>query len=204
MNLLLSALSSLPEYRALLAAVEAGQAAAVSGVGQLARSHVTAALIRDSQRPALVVCQDDMAAQRMQAELSAFLGQQIPILPGREFTFYDAAVVSRGWEQKRLRQLYDLAEGKTRLLIASLDALSLRTMPRATLFTAAIRLRRGASYDLEDLANKYEEFRAVGCEVYAVSTEEFRQVHRAIAGLEGVAAVKTYYILGTKSNDDRE
>jgi len=154
MNLLLSALSSLPEYRALLAAVEAGQAAAVSGVGQLARSHVTAALIRDSQRPALVVCQDDMAAQRMQAELSAFLGQQIPILPGREFTFYDAAVVSRGWEQKRLRQLYDLAEGKTRLLIASLDALSLRTMPRATLFTAAIRLRRGASYDLEDLANK--------------------------------------------------
>ena len=40
--------------------------------------------------------------------------------------------------------------------------------------------------------------------VYAVSTEEFRQVHRAIAGLEGVAAVKTYYILGTRSSEDRE
>lgn len=38
--------------------------------------------------------------------------------------------------------------------------------------------------------------------VYAVSTEEFRQVHRAIAGIEGVSAVKTYYILGTRSNDD--
>ena len=154
MNLLLSALSSLPEYRALCAAVEAGQVAAMSGVGQLARSHVMAALIRDSQRPALVVCQDDLAAQRMQTELSAFLGQEIPILPGREFTFYDAAVVSRGWEQKRLRQLYDLAQGKTKLLIASLDALSLRTMPRATLFTAAIQLRCGAAYDLDDLANK--------------------------------------------------
>lgn len=37
--------------------------------------------------------------------------------------------------------------------------------------------------------------------VYAVTTEEFRQVHRAIAGLEGVASIKTYYILGTKSNE---
>ena len=154
MNLLLSALSSLPEYGSLLSAVEAGQVAAMSGVGQLARSHVMAALIRDTQRPALVVCQDELAAQRMQTELSAFLGQEIPIFPGREFTFYDAAVVSRGWEQKRLRQLYDLAQGKTRLLIASLDALSLRTMPKATLFSAAIQLRCGAVYDLDDLANK--------------------------------------------------
>ena len=40
--------------------------------------------------------------------------------------------------------------------------------------------------------------------VYAVSTEEFRQVHRAIAGMEGVSAVKTYYILGTRSNDDAD
>ena len=40
--------------------------------------------------------------------------------------------------------------------------------------------------------------------VYAVSTEEFRQVHRAIAGMEGVSAVKTYYILGTRSNDNEE
>ena len=40
--------------------------------------------------------------------------------------------------------------------------------------------------------------------VYAVSTEEFRQVHRAIAGIEGVSAVKTYYILGTRSSDDAD
>ena len=96
MNLLLSALNSLPEYRALCSAVEAGQVAALSGVGQLARSHVMAALIRHSGRPVLVVCQDDMAAQRMQQELAAFLGEAAPILPSREFTFYDAAVVSRG------------------------------------------------------------------------------------------------------------
>ena len=37
--------------------------------------------------------------------------------------------------------------------------------------------------------------------VYAVSTEEFRQVHRRITNMEGVSAVKTYYILSTRSNE---
>ena len=61
MNLLLSALSELPEYRALEQAVESGQVAAMAGVGQLARSHLIASLFRDTGRPALVICQDDMA-----------------------------------------------------------------------------------------------------------------------------------------------
>ena len=155
MNLLLSALSALPEYQSLLRAVDASQAAALSGVGPLARSHVLAALIRDTKRPALVVCQDDMAAQRTAQELAAFLGEDAPaILPAREFTFCDAAVVSRGWEQKRLRLLYDLAQGHLPILVASWEALSLRTMPRAVLCAAAVRLQTGAAYNLDDLARR--------------------------------------------------
>ena len=40
--------------------------------------------------------------------------------------------------------------------------------------------------------------------IYAVSNKEFTEVHRAIAGLEGVASVKTYHILSTKANSDKE
>ncbi len=154
MNLLLSSLSSLPEYASLCAAVEAGQTVALSGVGQLPRSHVMAALYADTGRPALVVCQDEMAAQRIQSELASFLRETPALLPTREFTFYDTAAVSRGWEQKRLRLLYDLATGKIRLLVASLDALSLRTIPRDVLFSAAVRLKAGAAYSMDDLIRK--------------------------------------------------
>ena len=38
--------------------------------------------------------------------------------------------------------------------------------------------------------------------IYAVSTEEFRKIHRTIANIEGIASVKTYYILGTKTNEE--
>ena len=73
MNILLSMLKKLPEYEALLSALEARQTVAVSGVSQIIRSHFISALIAESERPALIVCQDDLAAQR---ELSHALNQR--------------------------------------------------------------------------------------------------------------------------------
>ena len=66
-----------------------------------------------------MICQDEMAASRLQEELESFLGVQIPILPERELTFVEASGVSRQWEQKRLKLLYDLAAGKLPLVISS-------------------------------------------------------------------------------------
>ena len=151
MEKLLSMLQSIPEYNALLAAIGAGQSAAVTGIGQINRSHILAGLYRQTDRPMVIVCQDEIAARRLQEELKCFLGEAAPILPGRELTLYDAAVVSRSWELKRLRQLFDLALGKTRLQIVGWEALSLRTMPPEVLKSAAFTLEVGQEYPLEDL-----------------------------------------------------
>ena len=152
MELLLTQLRSIPEYSALLDALSQGHTAAVTGVGQINRSHLIAGLTRDCGHPLVILCQDDMAARRLQEELRCFLGDTVPILPGRELTLYDAAVVSRVWEQKRLRQLYDLASGKTRVQILTWESLSLRTMPKATLMRAAFTLEVGREYPIEALA----------------------------------------------------
>ncbi len=152
MHLLLSSLLKLPEYGKLLQHLEAGSCAALSGTGQLSRSHGMAALLEGRPGPAVVICQDDLEAQRVQEELHSFLGREPELLPGREFTFYNAAVVSRGWEQKRLRLLYRLGQGQVPLLVTSLEALSIRTMPREVLFSSALTLRVGASLPMEDLS----------------------------------------------------
>ena len=81
MDKLLSILKSMPEYAALLSAVKSNEAAAVTGIGQINRSHLIAGLRKDCTRPIIVICQDDMAAKRLQSELSAFLGETAPILP---------------------------------------------------------------------------------------------------------------------------
>ena len=151
MQHLLSFLRSIPEYQALLTSLEENRTAAVTGIGQINRSHMIAGLRRDCNRPLVVLCQDDLAARRLQEELKDFLGETAPILPGRELTLYDAAVVSRSWEQKRLRQLYDLAAGKTPLQIMTWESISLRTMPRSVMEGAVITLEVGKEYPLDSL-----------------------------------------------------
>ena len=149
---LLSILKSIPEYSALLESLSKGQSAAVTGIGQINRSHLIAGLRQDTSAPMVILCQDDLAAKRLQEELKAFLGEAAPVLPSRELTLYDTAVVSRAWEQQRLRQLYDLAQGSVNLQIMSWEALSQRTMPPAVLMNAAFSLETGKEYDLNDLA----------------------------------------------------
>ncbi|MBS6366334.1 MAG: transcription-repair coupling factor [Clostridiales bacterium] len=154
MNLLNTVLRDLPEYRTLCQAAEAGQAICLSGLGTVHRAHVLAALRQDTGRPLAIVCQDEESARRTIRELQAFSTEVPAFLPTRELTLYDASTVSRGWEQKRLRVLYDLGQGAVPILVTSVEALSLRTMPRQTLFSSAIVLQAGAEYRLDDLTQR--------------------------------------------------
>ena len=151
MEKLLSALKTIPEYAALLKSISKGECAAITGIGQINRSHMIAGLNQEFKSPIVIICQDDIAAKRLQDELKSFLGETAPILPNRELTLYDAAVVSRSWEQKRLRQLFDLATGETKLQILTWESLSQRTMPRQVLTCAAFRMETGNEYPLDDL-----------------------------------------------------
>ena len=154
MDKLLSVLKTLPEYTELLSELSQNRPAAVTGIGQINRSHILAAVSVHCGRPLVILCQDDMGAKRLQDELSAFLGYTPPALPGRELTLYDNTVVSRQWEQKRIRQLSDLQSGATQVQILSWESMSLRTMPSRVLKDCVFTLEIGGSYTLDELSRK--------------------------------------------------
>lgn len=154
MDKLLSVLKTLPEYNELLSELSQNHPAAVTGIGQINRSHILAAVSAHCGRPLVILCQDDMGAKRLQDELAAFLGYTPPALPGRELTLYDNTVVSRQWEQKRIRQLSDLQSGATQVQILSWESMSLRTMPSRVLKDCVFTLEIGSSYTLEELSRK--------------------------------------------------
>ena len=154
MEKLLTFLKTIPEYNILLQSVSNKESVAVTGIGQINRTHLIAALCRDTDKPVVLLCQDDIMAKRLQEELKAFLGFDANLLPSRELTMYDTAVVSRGWEQRRLRQLFDLAEGKTKLQIMSWDAMCQRTIPVNVLKDTAFHLRTGNAYDRDALVGR--------------------------------------------------
>ena len=149
MEALLKILKSIPEFNQLSDSLRRSESAAVTGIGQINRSHMIAGLQQDFRQPIVIICQDDISAKRLQEELKAFTGETAPILPSRELTLYDAAVVSRAWEQKRLRQFYDLAGGQTKLQIFTWESLSQRTMPKSVLMQAAFTLEVGREYPID-------------------------------------------------------
>ena len=75
MNQLITFLQNIPEYKALVQGLQQEQSAAVTGIGQINRSHLIAGLRKDLNRPLVILCQDDIAARRMQEELQAFLAK---------------------------------------------------------------------------------------------------------------------------------
>ena len=154
MDKVLSFLKTIPEYQILLDCVSQNSSAAVTGIGQINRSHVIASLIRDISRPIVLLCQDDMAAKRLQQDLRAFLGDEHPVLPGRDLTLYDSAVVSRGWEQKRLRQLNALYNRNTPVQIMTWESASQRTIPPQVLSEAVFCLSVGKDYAIDELLSK--------------------------------------------------
>ena len=151
MNLLSTALRGLPEYRSLLRQMDNAGACAVTGLSSIHRAHMIAALREDTGRPVLVVCQDDLAAARTAEELSGFLGEKPSVFPTRELTLLGAASVSRGWEHSRLGILHQLSNQGIPVLVTSMEAMSLYTMPRSVLVASSLPLAVGGSYDLDEL-----------------------------------------------------
>ena len=154
MNLINHILKKLPEYNTLRDLSEKNVPCGITGLSSIHRAHIISALRQDTGRCLLVVCQDDLAAARMAEELQGFLGEKPPILPTRELSLIGSAAVSRGWEHQRLSMLHHLGTQGYPVLIASAEALALRTMPKSTLFSSAISLVVGGSYDMDTLSHK--------------------------------------------------
>ena len=165
MKPLLSALQDIPEYRALLAAVDNGACpAALTGLSAVHRAHFAAGLRQELGRPVAVVCADEGEAERMARDLAALSGEPVATLSAREFTFHNAAVVSRQYEHRRLSVLRSLAAGECPLLVCTVEALLQRTIPKDLLTRASTVVRMGESRDLNGLAETLAAAGYVRCQ----------------------------------------
>jgi len=95
---------------------------------------------------------DEGEAERMARDLAALSGEAVRTLSAREFTFHNAAVVSRQYEHRRLSTLRALAAGECPLLVCTVESILQRTIPKTLLTQAAQVLRMGERHDLGELA----------------------------------------------------
>lgn len=139
------------EAAALPALLESGRLPArISGLPASARALLAASMHAQLDALVLAVCPDEAAAELFQKDLSALLGQDVPLLTARDYTFYTVESVSRQAEQKRLSALYALAAGTAPAVVCTVSGLLQRAMPKEKLLQAAFEIRDGSSFPPED------------------------------------------------------
>ncbi|MCQ2439912.1 MAG: transcription-repair coupling factor [Oscillospiraceae bacterium] len=129
MEPILNAILNIPSLSTLQRQIEEGiLPAVVSGTSPALRSLLACALRSALRRPLLVVCADEAAAEQLRLDLRAS-GEEVCLLPDRDLTLRNADTVSRQQEQERLRLLDRLVRGEAQIVLATVGALQLRTLP---------------------------------------------------------------------------
>ena len=155
MKLLLDILKEVPEYLRLEAALESGRSPAeVSGLSPVHRAHFAAGLLSRLKAPVVLVCADEAECARLAADVEALTGTPAAMLCAREFLFHEGAVASRQWEHQRLAAFHAMAQGKAKLIAATVEGLLQRTLPPEELDAHAVTVEITGSYDLDELADR--------------------------------------------------
>ncbi len=139
-------------FKELMQRVEYGGCPAVySGLSPIHKSHVAAALRRESGRPLVLICPDELEAERIRGDLETLCQEEVWTLYGREFTFFHADSVSREGEQTRLRTLLALLRERAGVVVTTPDGLMQRTLPPDRLDSACAQVCQGGEDGPEKL-----------------------------------------------------
>ncbi len=111
--------------------------ALISGTSPALRGVLAAALRKKLRRPLLVICSDESACELLRSDIRAASGEEVFVLPDRDLTLRNADTVSRQAEQLRVRLFDRMQRGDAPLILATVGALQLRTLPPAALREAA-------------------------------------------------------------------
>ena len=154
MKELLHILQQVPQFPALVQALEKGQSpAAVSGLSRIHRAHFAAGLGTALDRPVVMVCADEDEAQALGRDITAFTGWSVTLIGSREFNFYNGAVASHQGEHSRLAAFYAMAQGECKVITATVEGLLQRTLSPEELLEHVVTICSGGSYDPTQLAD---------------------------------------------------
>lgn len=140
------------DFKRVIDGIDAGVCpATVSGLSDIHRAHVAAAVRARSMRPVVVVCASEEDAKRLSRDITSLTMEQSFTLCAREFLFHDAEVVSRQVEQSRIATLSALGQNRAPVVVATVSGILQRTLSPAQLSDVSLSLKAGSQYDMREL-----------------------------------------------------
>ena len=129
----------------------------VLGLTPVQKAHIVSALTESLEKKALIVVPDDATAVRLCDDLTAF-GRDVLHYPARSFSFWTTDSQSYEYEQKRIKALRRMLDGKCDIVVASAEASISYTVPPEILRQKSVLLKKGEEIPLESKRYSYEHF----------------------------------------------
>jgi transcription-repair coupling factor (superfamily II helicase) len=152
LRFLLPEIAQIPQVREALSAREPCLLAGVEGA---VKHLIMGALYEGAPASCVVVAADNARADRVYTDLAALFPKETELFPGENLLFF-SEILSRSYEisEARLSLLYKLAGGEKKLVVAPLQALLPRLLPKDLWQGRALRLTRGDTLDVTALPEK--------------------------------------------------
>lgn len=144
----------LPIYKELSQAVEKGYTpCGVTGLSNIHKAQIAAEL--SSQKPVLLICDDEAAGLRITGDINEMAGEEISCLfPAKDFNFAYLEGMSREYEYKRIEALSKIISGKCRVCVAPIEACLQGTVPAHVLKEYSFCITAGGEISVPLLSQK--------------------------------------------------
>ena len=126
---------------------------ALFGLSQTARAAFIAAIQQQTGRTVLVLAKDEKSANRLNDDI-AFFGEKSQVFPARDLTLRPLEGYSREYEYRRIKTLGYLVSKRADIVVSTLDAALMYTMPREEFLENTLTIRETTVINPKDLVEK--------------------------------------------------
>ena len=155
MNFIFEPLKKLQGYNTIYQKISNGLGPiAVTGPADSQKAHFAAALLEQSGRRGLFVAFNEMQAHRMLSDFRMFFGENALLFPSREIVFFDVTAKSHDNDRQRMHTLDRIVGGEFKVVVASIEAIALKTFGPEHFVGSSIVLKDAEQADLRAIAKR--------------------------------------------------
>ena len=118
-------------------------------------AHIISAMGKLQGRQCLVITHNEIQGKKVYEDLKFFLETDVYFFPRKEILFYHVEAYSHPGMEERLQAMLALLSGRPCIVVASVESLLNRLMPKELMEKNITTIRYGESVDLEELIKKF-------------------------------------------------
>lgn len=142
-NFLFDTLHGYEPYQQIRESLEKTGMISVYELCNAQKAEIVAALCEETGRQVLYLCESEKAATQIMEDFSVLSGGMVGLFQGREISFYHDVAASREVSYRRMETLSKLMNGNMHMVVAPIDTLLHRVMPRDLFAANTLRLHVG-------------------------------------------------------------